>query len=185
MVKYGPVHAARLLIESIAGLICAKDVFVSRPKTKIAISADPYHAFTAINGVERGARRRKADAAGAGSSDPPIPCEAIDSVGTARMSADGTITLRAAFTMAAAFRRKSVGLCTAIPPCMARSNAISAVLHQARPNRCRRCAGPIPNREIDANRRGIRHQTNTVTRPSCAVQQHRPRRLPPRMGLRR
>jgi hypothetical protein len=26
--------------------------------------------------------------------DPPIPCEAIDSVGTARMSADGTITLR-------------------------------------------------------------------------------------------
>jgi hypothetical protein len=33
-------------------------------------------------------------AAGAGSSDPPIPCEAIDSVGTAKMSADGTITLR-------------------------------------------------------------------------------------------
>ncbi len=30
----------------------------------------------------------------AGSSDPPIPCEAIDSVGTAKMSADGTITLR-------------------------------------------------------------------------------------------
>jgi hypothetical protein len=30
----------------------------------------------------------------AGSSNPPIPCEAIDSVGTAKMSADGTITLR-------------------------------------------------------------------------------------------
>jgi hypothetical protein len=33
-------------------------------------------------------------AAVANESDPPIPCEAIDSVGTAKMSADGTITLR-------------------------------------------------------------------------------------------
>jgi hypothetical protein len=32
--------------------------------------------------------------AAAGGNDPPIPCEAIDSVGTARMSADGIITLR-------------------------------------------------------------------------------------------
>ncbi|MGA8320190.1 MAG: hypothetical protein WB774_05065 [Xanthobacteraceae bacterium] len=30
----------------------------------------------------------------AGSSNPPIPCEPNDSVGTAKMSADGTITLR-------------------------------------------------------------------------------------------
>src|ERR1700733_9087927 len=30
----------------------------------------------------------------AGSSNLPIPCEAVDSVGTAKMSADGTITLR-------------------------------------------------------------------------------------------
>ena len=30
----------------------------------------------------------------AGSSNLPIPCEGIDSVGTAKMSADGTITLR-------------------------------------------------------------------------------------------
>jgi hypothetical protein len=39
------------------------------------------------------------DAAAASRNDPPlnnlpIPCEAIDSVGTAKMSADGTITLR-------------------------------------------------------------------------------------------
>lgn len=30
----------------------------------------------------------------ASAQDMPIPCEAIDSVGSARMSADGTITLR-------------------------------------------------------------------------------------------
>jgi hypothetical protein len=30
----------------------------------------------------------------AGGNGPPIPCEAIDSVGNASMSADGTITLR-------------------------------------------------------------------------------------------
>jgi hypothetical protein len=32
--------------------------------------------------------------AAADGNSPPIPCEAIDSVGTAKMSADGTITLR-------------------------------------------------------------------------------------------
>ena len=32
--------------------------------------------------------------AAADGNNPPIPCEAVDSVGTATMSADGTITLR-------------------------------------------------------------------------------------------
>jgi|SRR5271169_1755303 len=32
-------------------------------------------------------------AAAADRNSPPIPCEAVDSVGTAKMSADGTITL--------------------------------------------------------------------------------------------
>jgi hypothetical protein len=35
-----------------------------------------------------------ADLAAAAENSPPIPCEAIDSVGAATMSADGTITLR-------------------------------------------------------------------------------------------
>jgi hypothetical protein len=34
-----------------------------------------------------------ADLAAADGNSPPIPCEAVDSVGTATMSADGTITL--------------------------------------------------------------------------------------------
>ena len=33
-------------------------------------------------------------AAAADGTSPPIPCEAVDSVGTATMSTDGTITLR-------------------------------------------------------------------------------------------
>jgi hypothetical protein len=37
---------------------------------------------------------RLTGAALANDSEPPIPCEAIDSVGTARMSADGAIALR-------------------------------------------------------------------------------------------
>ncbi len=35
-----------------------------------------------------------ADLSAAHATNPPIPCEAVDSVGTAKMSPDGTITLR-------------------------------------------------------------------------------------------
>jgi hypothetical protein len=45
--------------------------------------------FTACLTVTAGAQFKK-DV----TRDPPIPCEDIDSVGTAKMTADGTITLR-------------------------------------------------------------------------------------------
>ena len=45
--------------------------------------------FTASFAVAGGAQFKK-DVP----SNPPIPCEAIDSVGTAKMAADGTITLQ-------------------------------------------------------------------------------------------
>jgi hypothetical protein len=49
-------------------------------------------AIVALTAVLLGAHLR--GAAAVSGNDPPIPCEAVDSVGHASMSADGTITLR-------------------------------------------------------------------------------------------
>ena len=60
------------------------------PYGRLAIAV----VFTASFAVAGGAQFKKDVPQKDLPSNPPIPCEAIDSVGTATMSADGTITLQ-------------------------------------------------------------------------------------------
>jgi hypothetical protein len=95
----GPAHAARLRIESIAPLICANRVSVSRRLDRYKSMPEMMRikrlrpVMPRIAGLVFALFAVNLDAAAAADSV-PIPCEAIDSVGRAQMSADGTITLR-------------------------------------------------------------------------------------------
>jgi hypothetical protein len=100
--SYGPAHAARLRIESIARLICAIDVSDSRRNllvnARLIYVCSAKHIFTLSQRISVVALILNAlpgrPALAADDIGVPIPCEAIDSVGTAKMSADGAITLR-------------------------------------------------------------------------------------------
>src|SRR5579884_1418368 len=70
----------------------------------------------------------------------PIPCEAVDRVGTATMTADGIITLR----VHALWPQRYTEYRLVYAPGDAQYenvNTISAASRRASPSRCRRCAG--------------------------------------------
>jgi hypothetical protein len=115
-------------------------------------------AIVALTAVPFGTCLR--DAAAVSGNDPPIPCEAVDSIGNASMSADGTITLRVRSLWPQPFAETTLVYAPGDAQ-YGMINAISAASRPDKPSRCRRCAAPIRSRERNRHRHS-RYQTNIV-----------------------